>query len=422
MACALGLLGGGCHKEFTGPYECVKGYASCIRPDLNLCETNVQTDAVNCGGCSNGGPGLGATCPPGAACFDGGCGAAPTTLFSFPSASTLQSSVVVNATGVFWADATAISWLKPAATTPSTVGSGLATCGPSTVFAADTSSVYYVSNGFNCSQSGGCAGLVRETLSDSTVTVLVPSPMNGTTNVCATGIALSSDGSELYWLTSDPMNGSATTLTLSKVSLGGAAPGYSTVATAQSNGSSGLVVTPTAAIFEVSQANSQPSFEVVSIPGASQSSVPLPPNFGGFQYFTADSKNIYVIQSSCPCNGNGNGNGGASGLPVGTIGMVPIDGTPTAILAQVTGQAEGIALDPSNSYVYWSTDTAAWKVPVMGGTSAQIAGNLAGGVPAMLCTGCGTYNQALIALAVDNNNVYLADHAANVDALLEVQK
>jgi hypothetical protein len=306
---------------------------------------------------------------------------------------------------------------------PTTVATGVFSCGQVASFAVDSTSVYYFSTGFNCGQAGSCAGLVQAPLSGGAPTVLVPAPQSNTSNECA-ALSLSADDSELYWLTS-LSQGNTATLTLSRLPLAGGSASPTVIATAQSsNGASAnrLVVTPTAAIFEVNQASDQTTFQVVSTSGASSKTLPLPPNSQGFADFTADSSNIYFVGSSCPCENNNQGGAGV-GLPVGTIGKVPIDGSAGTILAQFAGEAGDIAVDPGGGAVYFSTDTAAWKAPVTGGGVTPVAGNLTGGIPGLQCTGCGGGpNQYPIAIGVDASHVYLADHAANVNALLEVPK
>jgi hypothetical protein len=51
------------------------------------------------------------------------------------------------------------------------------------------------------------------------------------------------------------------------------------------------------------------------------------------------------------------------------------------------GATGGIAVDAT--HVYWSTDTAAWKAPIAGGTPTPVAGNLGNGVAAYQCNNCG---------------------------------
>ena len=40
-----------CKGEFTGPYPCETGYASCVYPEQNQCETDITADGANCGTC-----------------------------------------------------------------------------------------------------------------------------------------------------------------------------------------------------------------------------------------------------------------------------------------------------------------------------------------------------------------------------------
>src|SRR5580658_9105327 len=78
IAYCLGLCAAACHAKFTGPYQCVPGYASCVQPEQNMCETNTQTDSLHCGGCGNAesapDSAIVTPCHLGAPCLDGGCG------------------------------------------------------------------------------------------------------------------------------------------------------------------------------------------------------------------------------------------------------------------------------------------------------------------------------------------------------------
>jgi len=432
----MGLLASACRPEFTGPYDCNPGYASCVSPEQNLCETNTRNDALHCGdlpaGESCADAGTLTQCLLGASCVDGGCGAMATELAAL---TTTSQSLVVNASGVFWSDANAVYWLPASGGAQTTVASNLTSCGQTAVFAVDSTSVYYFSNGFNCGNTN-CAGLVQAPLSGvpqgGSPTVLVPAPTTGNSNLCANALELSPDGTALYWLTNAQSGGGPNMLTLAKVTVGGGTPSTVVGTVPNPNGaeSSRLVVTPNAAIFVVSQSNGPASFEVFPASGGSATVLALPQGFPGFSQFTADADNIYVVGSSCPCNnGNNNGNGNGSGVsyagpPVGTVGKIPLDGTAGTLLAHFDGQTGDIALDPADSYVYWSTDTAAWKVPVTGGSSIPVAGNLTRGTAGMLCAGCGgsSYVASPIAIGVDTRHVYLADDAISVNALLEVPK
>src|SRR5580698_2383884 len=333
VAWILGLSAAACHTKFTGPYACVQGYASCVQPQENLCETNTANDALNCGGCSSAPVGAGTACHLGAPCVDGGCGAGAAQIAALPSGS--QTPIVANTSGVFWSNQSDIYWLSSSGGTPATVATNVFSCGQAASFAVDSASVYYFSNSTNCGQ-GVCSGLVQAPLSGAAPTFLTQS-QNTSTFQCAS-VALSADGSELYWLTS-ASEGSTTTLSLDKVSLTGGSASPTTVATEQSaNGSSSnrLVVTATAAIFEVNPTNNQTAFQVVPLSGAAATVLPLPPDSQGVSAFAADSSNIYFLGSGCPCNNNNQG-GTTSGLPIGAVGKVPIDGSVGTILTQFTG-------------------------------------------------------------------------------------
>jgi hypothetical protein len=358
---------------------------------------------------------MGTACALGAPCLDGGCGGAATQVAALQSNS--QTPVVANAMGVFWTDQGNVYWLAPSSTVPTTVATNVFTCGPATSFAVDSTSVYYFSNGTSCDPQAQCAGLLKAPLSGGATTVLVQA--SPSTNTECASLAVSTDSTALYWLTSS-QQGNSSMLTLTSVSLTGGSANPTIVTTAEStNGSSSnrLVMTPTSAIFEVTRTNNQTAFQVVPTSGAAGAVVSAPQSVQGFGAFTADSSAIYVVGSSCSCDDNG---GSSTTLPVGTIARIPIDGSSSSILTHFVGQSDDITLDPAGANVYWSTDTSAWRVPVTGGTGTPIAGNLANGTQAQQCSGCGNpYNQYPTTIGVDASHVYLADHAANVNALLK---
>jgi hypothetical protein len=428
IACVLGSLAPACRSAFTGPYDCNPGYASCVSPEQNLCETNTLNDALHCGalpvGESCADSGSVTECALGASCVDGGCGGGATQLATFTTTS--PSNIVVNASGVFWSDMNNVYWLPASGGAPMTVSTNLFSCGQAAAFAVDSTSVYYFSSGFNCGNMS-CSGLVQSPLSGvpqgGSPTLLVPAPSGGNNNLCASSIELSSDGAELYWLAGNQNGGGTSMLTLGKVAVSGGTPStVGTVASPNGAGPGRLVVTPTAAIFTVEQTNAPQAFEIFPTSGGSATVLTLPPNYSSFSQFTADSDSIYTVGSGCPCDNNGSG-GNYGGPPTGWVGKIPLDGTAATVLTPFDGEAGDVAVDPGGGYVYWSTDTAAWKVPVTGGSSVAVAGNLTGGVPEMLCSGCGSgYNAPPIAIGIDTSHVYLADHATNVNALLEVPK
>jgi hypothetical protein len=131
--------------------------------------------------------------------------------------------------------------------------------------------------------------------------------------------------------------------------------------------------------------------------------------------------NIYFVTSGCPCDNNGPS---YNGPPTGQIVAVPIEGgAGTVLVPQFTGQASSIAVDATN--VYWSTDSAVWTVPIAGGPVSSVAGNLTDGTAPYQCNGgCGSSGSGTTptVIAVDATSVYIADYAANVNAILKVPK
>src|SRR5579859_525195 len=82
-----------CRAKFDGPYPCAAGYASCVDPQNDQCETNVEADGLHCGACGN-------ACPVGAVCTAGTCGPPATVLATLQPGS--QTAIAVNSSAVFW--------------------------------------------------------------------------------------------------------------------------------------------------------------------------------------------------------------------------------------------------------------------------------------------------------------------------------
>jgi hypothetical protein len=60
---------------------------------------------------------------------------------------------------------------------------------------------------------------------------------------------------------------------------------------------------------------------------------------------------------------------------------------------------------------------------VTGGTGIPVAGNLSNGAEPQQCSGCGSpNNQYPTTIGVDASHIYLADHAVNVNELLEAPR
>jgi hypothetical protein len=409
-AAALGCLGLGCAPQFLGPYACLDGYASCINPSANECETNLTTDALNCGAC-------GMACGVGAACANSMCGMPAQQLAPLSGLTGQQNTLEVNSSAVFWLDnqngqPPAIHSVPIGGGSPATVAMDLFCQSPRT-FAVDDANVYYVSAGNGL---GGGPDLVEVPLVGGATTVLASSGNGG--GSCP---VLAVDQTNLYALTQVAQGGPSVS-ELVEVPIAGGAP--TTLATSSTYSPNALGLTPTDAIVQVTNNSGPASFAAIPLAGGSPVPLPASGDEGGPFGFVADATNIYSVGSFCPCNGNGPS---YDGPPNGQVVMQPIGGGAQTVLARFTGAASSIAVDSDS--VYWSTDTAVWKVPIAGGPALPVAGSLtsmsngASGA-GYQCTGCGGGSPASVTtlIAVDATSIYIADFAPDVDAILKVPK
>jgi hypothetical protein len=418
VSCLLAALAlaASCKPHFTGPYPCETGYASCVNPEANQCETDVETDGLNCGQC-------GKVCALGAPCAAGGCGQGAQTIATLSSGGYVRT----NATNVFWSDARniyALPMSAPAGVTPTTVTSNAVMCNNAgSPFAVDDANLYFLAADNSCgSANGTCQGLTQISLSTLTSTLLVPSPSSQSggvnTNVCG---SLAVSAGSVYVLTSQ-QSGNVATYSIGRASVGVAGQTLSMLGSVPSyNGSfsSPLVVNSTDVLFETQGADGSQVFQLIPVDGGPAATLPLPVNgYGSTAPFVADDANIYVVGGGCPCNNNGNSS--TQGPPQGVLARVPLHGGPSAQLAAFSGVVGGVATDGTN--VYWSTDTSAWKAPLAGGAATVVAGNLTNGSPGYQCNGCGGGNSVQpTAIAVGSSALYIAIPAPS-SALLEVTK
>jgi hypothetical protein len=401
---AWGLFAIGCRAKFSGPYSCETGYASCVNPDQNLCETDLTSDGANCGVC-------GKQCGLGAACTNSTCGAAATQIASLSPGS--QPHIAVNASGIFWSDQGSLLTVPVNGGSPRTVATGFNSCG-GTSFALGDSHVYF----WMGPNGGGPGGLMKVTVSDGTQTTLVPNPSTGA-STCPSNMAV--DATNVYWA-ANQASGGQNVFSLYKVPIAGGS--VTTLATEPGNGggSTAFALSAMQVIFEPpTSGGGSISLAAVSIAGGPSTSIPI--LTGGVGVFTADSSSVYVLNSGCPCGGGTNGsNSSYTGPPTGSLGKISLDGSPPVTLAQILGETEAIAVDAT--HVYWSTDASVQKVSRAGGPATSIAGNLTGGASPYVCNGCSGSGccQTSIDLAVDATSVYIADSLPGVNAILKVPK
>jgi hypothetical protein len=408
------VLAASCKPHFTGPYACETGYASCVNPSADLCETSLLTDGLHCSKCGN-------VCDLGAACVAGACGPGAQTIAKPTSGSTL---VRTNATSVFWSDVNGIYSLPMSAPSgtplPPPIAPNAMTCNNGgTSFAVDDASLYYFATGGGCGNAnGGC--LVQLELSTMTSTNLVPIQQpggGGNTNLCG---SLAVDATSVYVLASQ-QSGNMTTYSVGRASIGAAGQTLQILGSATSyNGSlSGSVVVNSKDVLFLTQGtNGSQILQMIPIGGGEMTSLPVNINsYGNRLPLVADDTNAYVIGSGCPCNNDSNGS--YQGPPQGVLAKLPLRGGPSVQLATFSGEAGDIAID--GSYVYWSTDTNAWKMPLVGGKAEVVAGNLASGTAAYQCNGCGGSPNQSSTLAVGSSGLYIAV-ASPTAALLEVSK
>jgi len=403
----------GCKPHFTGPYPCESGYASCVNPTANQCETDLETDGLHCGHC-------GKVCDVGAACVAGACGPGAQTIAALTSGSAV---VRTNATAVSWSNTSLIYSLPMSAaagTLPTMVASD-ACSNNGAPFAVDDANLYYLATGSGCdSPMGTCPGLTQVSLSTLTHTLLVPSPQaggGGETGLCG---SLAVDATSVYVLGSQ-QSGNMVTYSVGRARIGVAGQTLEMLGSAKSYNSSStspLVVNSTAVLFETQGTNGSQILQMIPVDGGPMTTLPINVNsYGNRLPFVADDASAYLVGSGCPCNNDSNGS--YQGPPQGFLAKVPLHGGSSVALATFSGIVGDITMDGTN--VYWSTDASAWKFPLAGGAVKVVAGNLTSGTAAYQCNGCGGTPNQPSAIAVGSSGLYIAVPSPS-SVLLEVSK
>ena len=409
LACMFGLVQ--CKSEFTGPYPCETGYASCVNPENNQCETELQTDATHCGQCSK-------ACAIGAVCVDGHCGQAAVKLTDLSGSSASEPFAQLSGNYVYYSviNAGSSSIYRASKSTGSaieTVASNLQSCGTVVPFAADANAIYYWTYNYqtSCTGGGSCnaAGIVTTT--DTLATSLNWPAAQDATSQCPFAFAVTS--SSVYFLgalnngltlDSAPLNGSS----INTIATPGVA-GWNT-------GLCGLWTDDKRALFTGSNNGQATLYQVILSSGkTTEFSSALDNQPYGISAFAADNKYVYVATSGCSCDSYG-----SDTLPSGTIKRFNWDGSASAELAHFSGFTSTMTID--GNFVYWATDTTVWKVPKAGGLAIQLASNLTNGATPQLCSGCSPMTNSYLSIAVDSTSVYVVDTWSGVNALLKVAK
>ncbi len=415
VAAAVGVaaaaLLAGCDGEFTGPYPCAPGYASCSTS--NRCETHVADDPRACGSC-------GALCPLGALCDKGACLPAPPTLATDVS----PSALAINTANLYYwsaADPSSLMGLPkvggPEFTVP-TPGLWQA----SSAFAVDDTSVYYLVQSF---ASGPGTSLIEsvpaaaDAVGSPTVVATLPAMSGFPTDMVLAG-------GTLYFEDSTGGGSGNESAVASVPAAGGALTTVATFANAQ-----GLAVDSLNVYVPVFANGGDCAIDRAPLAGGTASALLDTQSLGCPSTLASDGTHVYLVQSSTR-----NGSDSASNVCVLSFLSVPVGGGGATTLAevQVDEQALRIAVDGSN--VYAVTNQSAWKVALGGGSPSRIAGNLqiqsstTGGTgptggSGTGCTFNGSPSGAAVAIALDTTSLYIAQAnptASGTGLLLKIPK
>lgn len=411
LGCVIALTQ--CKAEFTGPYTCESGYASCLDPEKNQCETDTLNDGAHCGACDT-------PCSVGAVCVDGRCGSAAQKLTNLAnSAISTSPFLAVGGSYVYWSVAGegSVYRIPKSGGSADTIVQNAQYCGSAAAFTADAQSVYYFSNNVAVPCTDGSGGTcnsagVAKTTATSLATSLLWSLPSQWSNQCPLAFAVA-NGS-VYWLSSQSSG-----IALYRALLNGTSSSADPIATIdRANFSGGFWVDDKRAAFAGSS-DSPTTLYQVSLSNGKQATVST--TVGGQDFginmFAADTEFAYVASGGCNCDGGSN----ADTRPSGRIVRYAWDGTSSQLLAEFSGAISSMTVDSTS--VYWATDTTVWKVPKTGGSTLRIADNLTNGETPFLCSGgCGMQMAGYVAIAVDDTSAYIVDTLSNVKALLKVSK
>lgn len=394
-----------------GPWACQPGYATCRGDGAGYgndpgCETNVTSDAQNCGSC-------GKTCPQGALCLNSACTAPPTVITT---------------------DAV-----------PSQLG-------------IDSQNLYYRSM-----QSGTLEGIPKT--GGKAFPISLPGNIGGSSGQ----VPFAVDDTGVYYPASSPNGSGPNVTTIDRVSPDGSSTQGATIATFPGQGAFGNVSAmtlfqSTIIVFSMNG----PGFETWSVAqtgGTPTQGAQVPSNqngtsFPGLDAVAVDATNVYFVDNTATSNGNCQigvvplaggtasslaanaasaggcpstlatdgtnlywsisasfsencGNNGCESQCVLDVYSEPIAGGTPTVLAQLSDDSSSIVMAVDGSNLYVLTGQSIWRIPTAGGTPAptQLAANLNVGVGSV-CNGGngggGGNSSQTASIAIDATNLYLA--------------
>jgi hypothetical protein len=405
----------GCSKDFSGPYPCNPGFASCTTG--NSCETDLTSDPRNCGGCNTMCP-VGAVCTPvassssGAMATTGTCSAAPLTL----STDVANGAFAINSSYAFFqpgasgvGQSTIVGVSKQGGTDFPVVTQNVQ--GGTNVLAADDANVYYLSQ--NMMAGPVCAPIAASPagpLDAGASSSRVVGQPSGQCNIPSSMVLV---GSTLFL--GVPNNGSALDVSSVPTSGGPISPvaSFGNVnAFAVDSSNVYAIVTPNGPCEIDSAPSAAGGSASTFISGNALNSVG-----GGCPWAIAtDGTNVYW-GGNYSRNRNSDSNGGDQ-VCVLYVGGTSA-GTPAPTLrSSVVANESPLKMVTDGTNVYLLTNDSLWRFPPdTGATPVRIAGNLGlmtncGGGGNGIIGGCslpggGCGSQSQIGLAVDGTSVYV---------------
>jgi hypothetical protein len=404
----------GCSKDFSGPYPCNQGFASCTTG--NSCETDLTSDPKNCGGCNM-------MCPVGAACTavtSSSSGAAPTTATCGAAPVTLSSNV---ANGTF-AINSSYAFFQPGASgvaqnaidgVPKQGGTEFSVVtqnvqGGTNAIAADDSYVYYLSQ--NTTPGPVCSPIAASPAGPLDAGASTSRILGQQMGQCNVPSSMTLVGPTLFLGIPTP-SGALNVARLPK---------------------SGGPITPVASFGNVNAfaVDSSNVYAIVTPNGPCE--IDGAPSAGGGTASTFIGGNaLNSVGGGCPwaiatdgtsvywagnySRSRTNDNNGGDQVCVLFVGGTSVGSPAPTLRSSIVANESPLKMVSDGTNLYLLTNDSLWRFPPDTGTPVRVAGNLGvmtncgGGTGNSIgCSfpggGCGSQSQ--IGLAVDDTSVYVA--------------